>query len=59
MKTNNNTQPTQTTNVSQGFFAEPRAFLSNDGQYLTLVLPGNMRVRKHVNFFKVNRPSAQ
>jgi len=26
--------------------------LSRDGEYLTLVLPGNMLVRKHVNFYK-------
>ncbi len=36
----------------QGFFAEPRVFLSKDGEYLIHVLPGNMRVRKHVNFYK-------
>jgi hypothetical protein len=39
-------------NQSQGFFAQPRAYLSKDGEYLTLVLPGNMIVRKHVNYFK-------
>ena len=43
-----NTNNTQTNN--QGFFAQPRAFLK--GEYLTLVLPGNMIVRKHVNFYK-------
>lgn len=37
---------------NQGFFVQPRAYLSNDGEYLTLVLPGNILVRKHVNFFK-------
>ena len=31
-----------------------RAYLSADGEYLNLVLPGNMRVRKHKNFFPRN-----
>ena len=35
----------------QGFYAEPRVFLSKDGQYVIHVLPGNMMVRKHVNFY--------
>lgn len=47
--TNINTQE-QTSKV-QGFFAQPRAFLSKDGEYLTLTLPGGMLVRKHRNFF--------
>ena len=34
------------------FYAEPQAYISQDGEYLTLVLPGNLAVRKHVNFFK-------
>lgn len=37
---------------NQRFFADPKAYLSKDGQYLSLVLPGNLIVRKHVNFFK-------
>lgn len=37
---------------ASGFFGKVRAFLSQDGEYLTIVLPGNMLVRKHVNFFK-------
>ncbi|MGE4233113.1 MAG: hypothetical protein AB7F43_07270 [Bacteriovoracia bacterium] len=53
---NTNKKETQNQNGaqgnSQGFFAQPRAYLSKDGEYLTLVLPGNMIVRKHVNFFK-------
>ena len=52
METNNNNTQTKT----QGFFAEPRAYLSKDGEYLTLVLPGNMLIRKHVNFQEVIRP---
>ena len=39
-------------NQNQGFFAQPKAYLSKDGEYLTLVLPGNMLVRKHVNWIK-------
>lgn len=37
---------------SQAVFADPKAYLSKDGEYLSLVLPGNLIVRKHVNFFK-------
>ena len=37
---------------NQAVFADPRAYLSKDGEYLTLVLPGNLIVRKHVNFYK-------
>ena len=37
---------------SVGSYIQPRAYLSKDGEYLTLVLPGNMVVRKHVNYFK-------
>ena len=40
------------TNQAHGFYAQPRAYMSKDGEYLTLVLPGNMIVRKHVNFYK-------
>jgi hypothetical protein len=36
----------------EGFYVEPRAYLSRDGEYLTLVLPGNIIVRKHVNYYK-------
>ena len=42
--------PQQSPNL-QGFFADPRAYLSRDGEYLTIVLPGNMRVRKHRNWW--------
>ena len=51
-KTETQTQTTTQQPRGQGFFAQPRAYLSKDGEYLTLVLPGNMIVRKHVNFFK-------
>ena len=37
---------------NQRFFADPKAYLSKDGEYLSLVLPGNLVVRKHVNYFK-------
>lgn len=36
---------------AQGFHSDVRAFLSRDGEYLTLVLPGNMRVTKHKNWY--------
>jgi hypothetical protein len=36
---------------AQGFLSEVRGYISKDGEYLTLVLPGNMRVRKHRNWF--------
>lgn len=52
MNQNNNQNQEQNTNRSQGFYAEPRFFLSRDGEYLTIVLPGNMFVRKHINFYK-------
>lgn len=52
MEQNNNDIQTQGNNQNQGFIADVRAYLSKDGEYLTLVLPGNMRVRKHVNFLK-------
>ena len=51
METNQNNS-TQDQGKATGFYAQPRAYLSRDKQYLTLVLPGNMLVRKHVNFFK-------
>ena len=37
---------------NQAVFADPKAYLSKDSEYLTLVLPGNLLIRKHVNFFK-------
>ena len=43
---------TQTTPNTQANFIQPRCYLSKDGKYLTLVLPGNLIVRKHVNYFK-------
>ena len=46
MKTN------QKQNQDQRFFANPRAYLSKDSEYLTLVLPGNLLIRKHINFYK-------
>ena len=41
---------TQTT--TQDTFVQPRCYLSRDGNYLILVLPGNQVIRKHVNYFK-------
>jgi len=52
MNQNNNQNQEQTNNRNQGFYAEPRFFLSRDGEYLVIALPGNMYVRKHVNFYK-------
>lgn len=49
METNENQN--QTSQV-QGFMAEPKVYLSKDGEYLVHLLPGNMVVRKHVNFYK-------
>ena len=46
------TKQAKSQNQDQRFFANPRAYLSKDGEYLSLVLPGNLVVRKHVNFFK-------
>jgi hypothetical protein len=48
----NQTETSQDQGKAQGFYAQPQAYLSRDKQYLTLVLPRNMIVRKHVNFFK-------
>jgi hypothetical protein len=53
VKTQSNEIKVQNDNSqNQSFFAQPRAYLSKNGEYLTLVLPGNMIVRKHVNFYK-------
>ena len=49
MNQTNEINQDQTVNQTQGFYAQPRAYLSKDGQYLTLILPGDMRVRKNVN----------
>ena len=45
-----NKNKSQSYNV--GFYIQPRTYLNKDGEYLTLILPGNMIVRKHVNYFK-------
>ena len=37
---------------TQRSFADPKAYLSKDGEWLSLVLPDNVIVRKHVNYFK-------
>lgn len=39
-------------NQAQGFYAEPKIFLTKDCEYIIHVLPGNTIVRKHVNFYK-------
>ncbi len=39
-------------NLIRPVFEEPAVRLSKDGQYLTLILSNNVRVRKHVNYFK-------
>ena len=38
------------TNESQGTFVEPRVFVKGD--YLIHRLPGNILVRKHLNFYR-------
>lgn len=35
----------------QGFVGEVRGYLTRDGEYLTIVLPGVGRVTKHRNWF--------
>ncbi len=53
MKTKHAEIQTNSNNAqTQGFQAPIRAYLSKDGQYLTHVLPGGMRITKHVNFYK-------
>ena len=52
METKTQVSEIQNSNPNQGFYAQPRAYLSKDGEYLVLVLPGNQIVRKHVNWFK-------
>ena len=49
MEQNNNTQGFQGNN--QGFIAQPRVFLSRDGEYLIHIVPGGV-IRKHINFYK-------
>lgn len=51
METNTNTNQSQTSK-SKAYFVEPRAYLSKDKKYLTLVLPGNLIIRKPCNFYK-------
>ena len=54
MKTNKKEIQVQSSSQerTQGFYAQPRVYLSRDGEYVVHVLPGNMIVRKHVNFYK-------
>ena len=33
-------------------YIEPKAFLSRNGEYISLLLPNGMIIRKHINFFK-------
>lgn len=47
-----NVNESRTNKAPMSQFIEPRAFLSRDGEYVTLVLPGNLLIRKHVHFFK-------
>ena len=42
-----------------GMHAKVRVGLSKDGQWVTLYLPGNMKVSNHVNAYKLNRPFRQ
>ncbi len=52
MEQNKNEMQNRGTSQIQGGFAQPRVSLSKDGEYLLHFLPGNMIVRKHVNFYK-------
>ena len=45
-----NTQNKANAQSNQGKFVEPTVFLKGD--YITLALPGNILVRKHINYFK-------
>jgi hypothetical protein len=48
-----NTQENQKSHdVKPTYVDKTNAFVSRDGEYLTHVLPGNVRIRKHVNFYK-------
>ena len=52
MKKNFQPQTNQASQVPmQGFFADAWAYLSRDGEYIVHVLPGNMRLSKHKNFY--------
>lgn len=48
MNTQNNN--TQAETKAQSQFVEPKAYLK--GEYLTLVIGGNIVIRKHVNYYK-------
>lgn len=56
---NQNTKETRTHAPKQGFTAPVRVYLSKDSQYLTHVLPGGMRITKHVNYYKAILASAE
>ena len=51
METNKTTNRNQS-NQSKGVFVEPKVYLSKDRNYITIVLPGNLLVRKPCNYFK-------
>jgi hypothetical protein len=36
----------------KGKYMEAKAYFNKDKTYITLVLPNNIRVRKHINFYK-------
>jgi hypothetical protein len=46
------TKNTNHQNQTRGVFVEPKVYLSKDRNYITLVLPGNILVRKPCNYFK-------
>lgn len=52
MEQNNNSSQALGSNQIQAVFAQPRITLSKDGEYLLHFLPGNVIVRKHINFYK-------
>jgi len=39
-------------NQNRAVFVEPKVYLSKNRNYITLVLPGNILVRKPCNYFK-------
>ncbi len=46
------TNATENQNIQSRTYVEPKVFLSRNGEYLTMLLPGNLVIRKHVNYFK-------
>lgn len=47
-----NTDATNQEQKERPTYIEPKIFLSRDGEYLTILVPGNFIIRKHTNYFK-------